>query len=302
VIAEFARIVSRQFDFDYRRSPKFCAKAVGAVGNEIDPEAKQLKIGHYWSAYSKNKAATTLKLRSLIECARYCRGSSSADWAHNHKTLVATVLELLKLARIADADGRYFSPRTLRAHLESAGTWEVFRRCLYMILNDCHQAPDFNEHALAYIQFTDEPPRERADDQPNELSEMPGNMVRCADHFSIALSTIHGVKGETHDATLVMETKYYGFDVGVMIPYLTGEAPSDANPNSRMRPTPQGGRPNMQFMKQLYVAMSRPKHLLCLAVHSDRMTDDHAQLLRHKGWAVVRLSADGYAPSQPANP
>lgn len=67
--------------------------------------------------------------------------------------------------------------------------------------------------------------------------------VRCADQFSIALSTIHGVKGETHDATLVMETKYYCFDVGVMIPYLTGEAPSDANPNSRMRPRGTAPKP-----------------------------------------------------------
>ncbi|MEN8254836.1 MAG: hypothetical protein ABFR33_05130 [Verrucomicrobiota bacterium] len=91
----------------------------------------------------------------------------------------------------------------------------------------------------------------------------------------LELSTIHGVKGETHDATLLLETRFHEFDLGTMLPYLTGEHKS---------PT---GKRKRKFMRQFYVAMSRPRHLLCIAVHSDRISAADKELLeKNEGWQI----------------
>src|SRR5690606_36409827 len=43
----------------------------------------------------------------------------------------------------------------------------------------------------------------------DELMLIGNNTFRSKYGFDIEVSTIHGVKGETHDATLVLETKFH---------------------------------------------------------------------------------------------
>lgn len=68
----------------------------------------------------------------------------------------------------------------------------------------------------------------------------------------IQFDTIHGVKGETHDATLILETeRSRSSDVKSIFTYFgVGNIQSSSNYNR----------------KCLYVAMSRPRKLLCLAI------------------------------------
>lgn len=314
IIDLFAQVVSRQFEVRHKQSPQFCAKAVGAVGNEIDPNQDQLKIGHYWPAYNKGNAATSFKPRTLIEAVRYCRRSASVDWAENYRTLMDCLLKLLRLAGQADDDGRNLSARSLRTRFEADGEWQNLREAIRVMLDDSYVVEqefwtdvtalllaifdivDMPEGAREYLAFSEDESGtaalEEMDGDPTVLTAMPGNTIRHEDGFLIELSTIHGVKGETHDATLVLETKNYCFDLGVMVPYLAGECPSDAQPNSRIGENARSRRANKQFMRQLYVAMSRPRHLLCLALHSDRLSADRERLLRDKGWTVLRLSSD----------
>ena len=77
----------------------------------------------------------------------------------------------------------------------------------------------------------------------------------------IIFDTVHGVKGETHTATLYMETFNKCFDLQKILPLLSGS----------INRTPSFININKGRMKMAYVAMSRPTHLLCLAVHKDRI-------------------------------
>ncbi len=105
--------------------------------------------------------------------------------------------------------------------------------------------------------------------------DLGANKLLYKDEFMLELSTIHGVKGETHDATLLLETRFHEFDLGTMLPYLTTEP---------ARPT---GKRKLKFMRQFYVAMSRPQHLLCLAIHSDRISESDKELLENnEGWKI----------------
>jgi len=105
-----------------------------------------------------------------------------------------------------------------------------------------------------------------------------------APEVSIRVGSIHSVKGETHTATLVLESFYKKHHLASLKSWLTGAK------------TGQGseGAENRKRLKQHYVAMTRPTHLLCLALRADAITAAELPLLKAKGWRLARVQAGGY--------
>ncbi len=307
VIEFFTDIVSDQFSDEQKRSHLFSVKAVGAVGNEIDPNVDQLKIGHYWHGYDKAKSKKNFRENSLIEAVRYCRQSPFIDWATSYKLLMDCVLRLLRMADMRDEEGRYYSSMSLRESLKVSGEWKNFRESVRLLLDRTYQIDqvfwdgicealsgvlklqNIPAEVTAYMAFSEEETIDVAEEEGASIIPLPENSARHSDGFRIELSSIHGVKGETHDATLVVETKNHCFDLETMLPYLIGELPSDEHPNQQLPDKPNSRRafkPNKVFMRQFYVAMSRPKHLLCLAVHSDHISAQQKEALEGGGWSI----------------
>lgn len=85
------------------------------------------------------------------------------------------------------------------------------------------------------------------------------------------LSTIHDVKGQTHDGALVMETRYKSYDMAGLINRI---ACLDASQVT--------AKVKLQFSRQLYVAASRPKHLLCFAERAASINDRHKEAFTGK--------------------
>lgn len=102
--------------------------------------------------------------------------------------------------------------------------------------------------------------------------------------LTVHLGTIASVKGETHLATLVLEAHAHPAKChdlqGAMASIATGSALSHKATES-----------TRSFYRNLYVAASRPSHLLCMAMNRERAADAHVQALRDRGWTVVRLDA-----------
>jgi hypothetical protein len=111
----------------------------------------------------------------------------------------------------------------------------------------------------------------------------PGGSVfthRVGDRaVTIDVSTIHAVKGETHDATLVLETFRYDHDLGLAMPFLAHRPPKKKGP--RM----------LDAMKRIFVGATRPKELLCFALHRDRASVEQVEALSALGWSVKQLRA-----------
>lgn len=96
-------------------------------------------------------------------------------------------------------------------------------------------------------------------------------------HFDINISTIHKVKGETHTATLVVETFNRGYDLFHLLKLLQGKKFAGANTNKK---------------KLIYVAMSRATHFLCLAIHREQkngkqITPNDITVLENSGFKVI---------------
>jgi hypothetical protein len=91
--------------------------------------------------------------------------------------------------------------------------------------------------------------------------------------IEVEVSTIHGAKGETHTATLYMETFYHEYDIVRIIEYLKGIH------------TPTKQKRLQQNLRMAYVGMSRPTHLLCVAFHRDHLAG-HEGGLTAAGWDI----------------
>jgi len=83
------------------------------------------------------------------------------------------------------------------------------------------------------------------------------------DDLDVEVGTIHSIKGETHAATLYMETFYQGkYESQRLKEFFKGNFVT-GNEKDRIK----------QSLKMAYVGMSRPKYLLCVAVHHDHVKD-----------------------------
>lgn len=99
----------------------------------------------------------------------------------------------------------------------------------------------------------------------------------------VEIGTVASMKGETHLATLVLES--YGwpsrrFDLELAIPVLAGLAERD--------PTMKGSQ--LALFRNLYVGMSRPTSFLCVAANEGRVTDECKRGLVSKGWVIEHLA------------
>ncbi|KVL43565.1 hypothetical protein WS99_29865 [Burkholderia territorii] len=102
--------------------------------------------------------------------------------------------------------------------------------------------------------------------------------------LQIDVGTVAGMKGETHSASLVLES--YGgisrkFDVALGLEYIAG-IPSKAL--AKLPKTQQAQ------MRNLYVAMSRPTSLLCLAANESRVPQKICDALAKKGWQIQTVA------------
>lgn len=91
----------------------------------------------------------------------------------------------------------------------------------------------------------------------------------------IIFDTIHGVKGETHDATLYLETDRQGAsDLRRILPYFGVDRCGSSNLYDSSR-------------KLAYVGMSRPKKLLCVAMQA--ATYEKSKGIFDSDWEIVDL-------------
>jgi ATP-dependent DNA helicase UvrD/PcrA len=98
----------------------------------------------------------------------------------------------------------------------------------------------------------------------------------------VDVQTIHSVKGESHHATLVLETQYKKHDVPMVLRHLT-------DPTVRKKGL---GPDATMHHRRMFVAMSRPRRLLCMAAAAAHVDDATRAELSAQGWTVEDLSAE----------
>ena len=133
---------------------------------------------------------------------------------------------------------------------------------------------------------------------PGAVNDEPVSAVLQANVFAyppdaptvqIRLGSIHSVKGETHTATLVLDSFFRRHHLSELKPWLLGDRNGGSRTGARGNVIPEGpvmlGR-----LKLHYVAMTRPTHLLCLAMRKDAFSAPELERLALQGWNIVDCS------------
>ena len=107
-----------------------------------------------------------------------------------------------------------------------------------------------------------------------------------APQVRIKLGSIHSVKGETHTATLVLDSFFHSHHLSELKPWLLGTKAGGSTTNKKGNPVWEGTR-MLGRLKLHYVAMTRPTHLLCLAMRKDAFSEGELEILDGRGWTII---------------
>ena len=260
------------------------AKAVGGT------EGQGGFISEYWPSYDRTKSVKTPRPQLLIEAVSREWWVMETDAALQHALLMQCVLDLLRGGGVTENVGdytRHYSATSLGSHLRTTGGYEEFKGLFTSWImygtpsQELWEAQCDKLLSLLGIDGEDRRVKEylvysESNDDDNVIAQAgTSNIYRSASGREIEVGTIHSVKGETHDATLVLETKNRQYDLEKL--------------SGRLAFTESGNISGIQkekFARQLYVAASRPRRLLCMAAHQDRIQPEVRTQLEQHGWRI----------------
>jgi len=286
VLNKFGEIIIRNNLFQHDK------KIFKAVGWRGKPHEKKRTIPSYWNGYSKEIKVKRTEFSNLINYLAPQLDSfiSSKGINFYKKRLVEAFLKCLRIAGITDND-RAFTERKLHRFISENDSdfYTNFRVrlakwCLQIhkqeeIFNEIknyltQEFKDFfnyqiNGELTNFINSSDIVEENEETPQNNNIYKYSSGIT----DIEIEVSTIHGVKGETHTATCYLETFYRDYDIKRIINYLKADY---SEPCKKIM---------KQNLKMAFVGMSRPSHLLCVAVHADSISE-HEEALHRSGWDV----------------
>lgn len=264
-------------------------KACGWVGKKVVDERKRF-IGSYFPAFEKKKTGTRTESVSFNDFIPVNPLSSAKDSA---SLIIQGILKFLDLCDVRNGDRRY-NKTTFLASLTAVDV-EIKDCFLSNVMKWAAQAIRDNnngnvqavkERIYHYITaellpiFGKEETKDAKDFFNNSIAiagdqaKEQGNIYHGSG-IDIEVATVHAVKGETHASTLYFETFYNGSH--------DSERLSD-----QFKGIPYAGTDSdvLKSLKVVYVGMSRPRYLLCVAIQKDRLSQMDCQELRAT-WDVV---------------
>ncbi|TYC64491.1 AAA family ATPase [Rhodobacterales bacterium] len=302
VVKSFGDVVQEQFERDELK--KIRAVAVGGVGKPVVDPQKDLSISSYWPAFDNQKSKANPAFENFCDAVRYCQSLPPNGYHRGYDILIDTTLKVLRSIGQTDLDGKHFSRKSFDTWLTDNGKRDDFRKILFACLAKSGVLTEQNWNNLSKvackilsIDLEDAVISSffiysnAAKDLSASNKELE-NIYCHQSGLNIELSTIHRVKGQTHDATLILETKHHCFDVQAMLPHFMQERPTAENKNCDLRAEPHhnaADKANKKFLRLMYVATSRPRHLVCLAMHEDRVSEDDCKVLEANGWQIKEV-------------
>lgn len=135
-----------------------------------------------------------------------------------------------------------------------------------------------NDHAfLDYQQQEKSAENHKGTRNNTQVVESNGRKV------NIRLGSIHSIKGETHTATLILDTYNKSHHLKMIFPWVKGTPKKTVSDSDEKR------------LKLHYVAMTRPSHLLCLAIKKSTLEKDGTinqrviDELKSHGWRKIAV-------------
>jgi hypothetical protein len=294
------REVDSQTIWDKSKEQKNKIKAIGWVGNSDDStrSVDNLTIKSYFPTFNRNiKKKESMDYDSLKSFLRKQDCLNVKDYSNKIIEALLHVLSMVNKKYSAGKTERYYTKTSLIEYYanKSLEEYHLFNKNLAKWAKNIHNSDGFSDTTIDEIRLfiTSKFCKTFEVDSTNQyinqfLTNLPKNTpsdeeIRKNNIFShngieIEVATIHSVKGETHTATLYLETSYQGeHESQRIMEQLKGEY---------YIPPRKRDVYKKETLKMTHVGMSRPKYLLCVAIHRDRF-DNSLDMDSGGMWEIV---------------
>ncbi|WP_175393590.1 UvrD-helicase domain-containing protein [Rhodococcus globerulus] len=294
--------------------------AVGAVAHAvpgIEPTHAHFpkSVSHYWDRYTPNANKNSFRPNRLVDY--FTQASirlSSEGSTHRAVNLVAA-----GISRLANnLASRHVIKATSRPHLcvsrllasnpdilnhytdlithiiaggsfDSRDSWNVWRPRLVMIAGSL-AGVHVDGRPVEFLEWRS-PPFSNSLESTDSIGGPPNmfqykSPINGAITLDIQLGSIHSVKGETHTATLLLETFYHKHHLIHLLPKLAGDFGDQID-------RPLSAR-TAKFMRWAYVALTRPTHISCIAIPQRAIDGSTIDRLGSAGWSVEFVQPNRY--------
>lgn len=299
VIPHFASIIRKELDrgtipIDSRNKYK-------AIAWVAKPDEGKIRLCNYHSGFSRDEQ---LQRPDHPNLETYLLSFDKRDrtFASIERSVTGAILRVLRIEGVIGLDGFPFNKRRLKTYLVDIAPeiWEAYEAKVYhwcvqavsgngrgAILEMQQYLPEFlaifGANVSASMGFVNDTADESVQSPPVVLGRKDSANIIQSHGVEIQVSTIHAVKGETHAATLYMETHH---EKGAGGSY---ESERLANQLKGAQLAEIMHDLTKQSAKMVYVGFSRATHLLCFAVHEKRFAALESTF-DGSVWDVIKLA------------
>lgn len=293
VLQKYAELLLQTFsDDEISKYKKYGCHVLGMVHKLDDKENEiAVRLSNYYPEYNpetKKTAPTQLIDYFYIAEEQLCK---TGEFAQKVDWICKGILKLIKMSQKKEIKYSNSAFRTIvrnvpsnhvRENLlvicdmdySSPKAWNKTLECIYELFGDY-----INIEKMETEKFVEW--KGAVEKEGQELKDKSTNKILYKDDVSgrsveLQFGSIHSSKGRTHLATLILETKYYEYNLSSILPWLAGK-------KGKL------GQRNKQRLKCQYVAMTRAKGLICLAMLEDNVSSEMQKDLIEFGWNIEAI-------------
>jgi DNA helicase II / ATP-dependent DNA helicase PcrA len=295
VIPTFTQLVKNKIPSQTINDSKHPIKCIG-WRREI--EGNNLGIKDFYGAFETKASSMKTYYPNLK--------SHLVSWRISHpqkhllnaarKSILEAIITVMIKEEIVQANGKHFITSSLFKYLRDTNQefYDNFKLKIFIWSRDLYKEnlasvfmaiKDYLPNLLALfgkeigksLAFINDDSPVQANNQVSASAPKNDNVYRCPETgIEVKVGTVHSAKGETHLATLYLETFYNKKYESDRLPHCFCDQGNEFSSDY-----------DKQTAKVAYVAMSRPTHLLCFAIHKDRYV---AMKDNIRGWEVIDLT------------
>jgi superfamily I DNA/RNA helicase len=319
ILPAYGQLLLESFSDSQINHYKFKAAAIGGVKKESDEDVVPghahfpKSVCHYWQGFSPQMNKRDPIPRKMIDFVRVAQAKAiGTGESHDavEKIAEGSIHLSSLMGNVSGLKNRRFRHRAILERIrgnreiedayidvirrlavcrEDVGeqAWEVLKEQIKEITQVICEADPEGQSVSDFLAWNSSPSLASTPQQSSAKAINTYVTSNGARSVEIELNSIHAVKGQTHTATLLLETFNRQHDFKHLFDWLIGNKSNGASCNATCE----------KRLRLMYVGMTRPTHLLCLAIRKSALDsgdgfDANVATLEGQGWNIKVINLD----------